>query len=108
MKTTLNWLKQYVDFDWSPDELTERLTMLGLEVEHVQKLGGEFDGIVVAQNEALIRKPELLNQDAFGAAWMLVVRPADEGWRNGLITGSAVAEAFEQWLADAAYKDRSE
>src|SRR5437016_4608277 len=49
MKVTLNWLKQYVDFDWSPDELTERLTMLGLEVEHVQKLGGEFDGIVVAQ-----------------------------------------------------------
>jgi phenylalanyl-tRNA synthetase beta chain len=49
MKVTLNWLKQYVEFDWSSDELTERLTMLGLEVEGVQKLGGEFDGIVVAQ-----------------------------------------------------------
>ena len=49
MKVTLNWLKQYVDFDWSPEELTERLTMLGLEVEGVHKTGGEFDGIVVAQ-----------------------------------------------------------
>ncbi len=49
MKVTLNWLKQYVDFNWSPEELTERLTMLGLEVEGVQKLGGEFEGIVVAQ-----------------------------------------------------------
>src|SRR5213593_362041 len=49
MKVTLNWLKQCVDFDWSPDELAERLTMLGLEVEGVQKLGGEFEGIVVAQ-----------------------------------------------------------
>jgi phenylalanyl-tRNA synthetase beta chain len=49
MKVTLNWLKQYVDFNWSPEELTERLTMLGLEVEGVQKLGGEFAGIVVAQ-----------------------------------------------------------
>jgi phenylalanyl-tRNA synthetase beta chain len=49
MKVTLNWLKQYVDFDWSPEELTERLTMLGLEVEGVHKVGGEFDGIVVAQ-----------------------------------------------------------
>jgi phenylalanyl-tRNA synthetase beta chain len=49
MKVTLNWLKQYVAFDWSPEELTERLTMLGLEVEGVQKLGGEFAGIVVAQ-----------------------------------------------------------
>jgi phenylalanyl-tRNA synthetase beta chain len=49
MKVTLNWLKQYVDFDWSPEELTERLTMLGLEVEGVHKTGGEFEGIVVAQ-----------------------------------------------------------
>jgi phenylalanyl-tRNA synthetase beta chain len=49
MKVTLNWLKQYVDFDWSPEELAERLTMLGLEVEGVRKLGGEFDGVVVAQ-----------------------------------------------------------
>src|ERR1700677_3245170 len=49
MKVTLNWLKQYVDFNWPPEELTERLTMLGLEVEGVQKISGAFDGIVVAQ-----------------------------------------------------------
>jgi phenylalanyl-tRNA synthetase beta chain len=49
MKVTLNWLKQYVEFNWSPEELTERLTMLGLEVEGVQKIAAEFDGIVVAQ-----------------------------------------------------------
>jgi phenylalanyl-tRNA synthetase beta chain len=49
MKVTLNWLKQYVDFNWSPAELTERLTMLGLEVEGVQKISAAFDGVVVAQ-----------------------------------------------------------
>ena len=49
MKVTLNWLKQYVDFDWSPEELTERLTLLGLEVEGVTHLAGEFEGVVVAQ-----------------------------------------------------------
>src|ERR1039457_2423597 len=49
MKVTLNWLKQYVDFNWSPEELTGRLTLLGLEVEGVQKISGAFDGIVVAQ-----------------------------------------------------------
>ena len=49
MKVTLNWLKQYVDFPWSPEELAERLTMLGIEVEGVQKLGGQFEGIIVAQ-----------------------------------------------------------
>jgi phenylalanyl-tRNA synthetase beta chain len=49
MKITLNWLKQYVDIDWSPEQLAERLTMLGLEVEGVHKVAGEFEGIVVAQ-----------------------------------------------------------
>src|SRR5437667_7630285 len=49
MKVTLSWLQQYVDFDWSPEELSERLTMLGIEVEGVQKLSGEFEGVVVAQ-----------------------------------------------------------
>lgn len=55
MKVAFNWLKQYVDFNWSVDETVERLTMLGLEVEGVHKIGGEFDGIVVAQ--ILTREP---------------------------------------------------
>jgi len=49
MKVTLNWLQQYVDFDWSVEETVERLTMLGLEVEGVQPIAGAFEGIVVAQ-----------------------------------------------------------
>src|SRR3954467_7075235 len=49
MKVTLNWLKQYVDFDWTAEELSERLTMLGLEVEGFQRLSADFEGIVVAQ-----------------------------------------------------------
>lgn len=49
MKVTLNWLRQYVDFDGTPEELTERLTMLGMEVEGIEKRAGDFDGIVVAQ-----------------------------------------------------------
>lgn len=57
MKVTLNWLKQYIDFDWSAEHLAERLTMLGIEVEGVQKLGGEFDGIVVAEVLACDKHP---------------------------------------------------
>jgi len=49
MKITLNWLRQYVDFSGTPENLAQCLTMLGLEVEAIQKLGGEFDGIVVAE-----------------------------------------------------------
>ena len=32
MKITLNWLNRYMDFDWPPDKLAERLTLPGLEV----------------------------------------------------------------------------
>ncbi len=48
MKVTLNWLKEHVDFDWSPAGLAERLTMLGLEVEGMEHRPGELEGVVVA------------------------------------------------------------
>ena len=67
-----------------------------------------FDGVVVSSNEALLAQPKLLSQDAFGAGWMLVVRPASDTWREGLVTGSGVAPAFSGWLAAESYKDRTE
>ena len=66
-----------------------------------------FDGIVVAHNELLVRKPELMNHDAYGEGWMLIVRPARDDWRGGLVTGSALAPALEAWLASGVYRDRS-
>ncbi len=57
MKVTLNWLRDYVDFNWSPEELGERLTMLGIEVEGVEKQTGEFEGVVVAQILASDKHP---------------------------------------------------
>jgi glycine cleavage system H protein len=65
-----------------------------------------FDGIVVAHNEVLIRKPELL-RDAFGEGWMLMVRPSHTDWRKGLVTGGEIAPAFEAWFASEAYRDRT-
>ena len=67
-----------------------------------------FDGVVVASNAELERKPKLLNEDAFGAGWMLIVRPADATWREPLVTGPAIGPAFAAWLAAEAYKDRTE
>src|SRR3954463_12748219 len=57
MKVTLNWLKDYVDFDWSPEQLGERLTMLGIEVEGIEKQTGEFENLVVAQILASDKHP---------------------------------------------------
>jgi glycine cleavage system H protein len=67
-----------------------------------------FAGVVVASNEELVRKPKLLNDDAFGAGWMLIVRAGDASWSDRLITGPAVAPAFASWLAAEAYKGRTE
>lgn len=67
-----------------------------------------FNGVVMAANAELERKPALLNEDAFGRGWMLIVRPDDPGWRQGLLTGPEVGLAFAGWVAAEAYKGRSE
>ena len=60
-----------------------------------------------AIRESLIRKPELLMQDAYGAGFMLVVRPARDDWRTALVTGPAIAPMFEAWLATGSYQKRT-
>lgn len=49
MNVTLNWLKNYTDFEFSPSELADRLTMLGVEVESIKQLGAELEGVVVGR-----------------------------------------------------------
>ena len=62
-----------------------------------------FDGVVVAVNEQAMRNTSLVNTDCYGAGWMLLVRPANEAWRGGLVTGAAVAVAYEAWMESEAY-----
>lgn len=57
MKISYNWLKEYVDFDWSPQHLAERLTFCGIEVEGVEQVGASFDKVVVAQVLAVDKHP---------------------------------------------------
>ncbi len=49
MKVTYNWLKEFVDFDLTPEELADLLTMLGLEVEGTEQLGGNMDQVITAR-----------------------------------------------------------
>ena len=39
MKISLSWLKDYVDIELSAEELTERLTLAGMEVEAIDYIG---------------------------------------------------------------------
>lgn len=47
MKVSYNWLKDYVDFDQSPEEVAEILTLTGLEVEEITQIGSNLSGVVV-------------------------------------------------------------
>ena len=40
MKFTLAWLKEHLDTAHTLGEITDRLTMIGLEVERVEDKGG--------------------------------------------------------------------
>ena len=38
MKISYNWLKEFIDFNQSPEEISEILTQTGLEVEGLEKV----------------------------------------------------------------------
>ena len=49
MKILYSWLKDFIDLDLTPEELTKKLTDLGIEVASVEKTGADFEGVYVAQ-----------------------------------------------------------
>lgn len=49
MKFTLSWLKDHLDTDATLDEVVDRLTMLGLEVDKVEDRAAGLDGFVVGE-----------------------------------------------------------
>jgi len=57
VQISYNWLRQYVEHDWAPDELAEQLTMAGLEVESVDPIGRPLDGVVVGEIQAVREHP---------------------------------------------------
>ena len=58
MIVTYNWLKEFVDFDYTPQDLCDRLTMLGLEVDALEEIGGGLDSVIVAKLESVEQHPD--------------------------------------------------
>ncbi|WP_442796406.1 phenylalanine--tRNA ligase subunit beta [Pelobium manganitolerans] len=60
MKISYNWLKQHIDTDLSPEDISKILTAIGLEVEsleQVQAVPGGLAGLVVAQVKECVQHP---------------------------------------------------
>ena len=58
MQISYNWLKMYIDINFTPEDLSEKLTMAGLEVEGVEYLGEGLDDIIIAKIEEIKEHPD--------------------------------------------------
>ena len=57
MKVSLNWLNDFVDFQMELKDLTNLLTMAGLEVEGVTSVGEGLENVVVAEIQTIRKHP---------------------------------------------------
>lgn len=59
MKVSLNWIKQFIDFELSPvDKLVERIGAQLGAVEEVENLGAKYQGIIVAKVVSCVDHPD--------------------------------------------------
>jgi len=57
VRVSLKWLADYVEITLPPKELAHRLTMAGLEVEQIERIGGDWDPQLVTVGEVLSVAP---------------------------------------------------
>lgn len=60
MNISYNWLKDYLDFDLQPEEVSAALTSIGLEtggVEEVQTIKGGLEGLVIGEVLTCVEHP---------------------------------------------------
>src|SRR3989338_9008904 len=57
MKLSLNWLKDYISYGISPEQLAHKLTMAGFEVEKSESVNGDM----VFELEITPNRPDCLN-----------------------------------------------
>src|SRR5215212_615407 len=58
MKFSVKWLREFVDLPRKLEELTELLTLAGVEVEAVENRGADIDQVIVAEITASSRHPD--------------------------------------------------
>lgn len=61
MRVTLNWLKEFVDIDIPVEDLAERLTMVGLEVENLTHYDASLGQVVVGHITDIFPHPHAEN-----------------------------------------------
>ncbi len=49
MRVPLSWLRELVDVDLTPEQLADRLTVLGMEVQGIERIGADWAHVVVGE-----------------------------------------------------------
>jgi phenylalanyl-tRNA synthetase beta chain len=57
MYVPLSWLREYVDVEMTPEELADRLTLLGMEVKGLERRGDAWQSVVVGDLLAVTPHP---------------------------------------------------
>ncbi len=57
MRAPLNWLRDYIDIQLTPEQLAERLTVLGMEVKGIEAWGADWRSVVVGELLTVAKHP---------------------------------------------------
>jgi phenylalanyl-tRNA synthetase beta chain len=57
MRVPLSWLREFVDFALTPEQLAEQLTLLGMEVKGIERRGTDWANVVVGELLAVEKHP---------------------------------------------------
>lgn len=58
MQVSIKWLKDYIDFDWTAEELADRFTMAGVPVENVIHADEGLDKVITGRIEQIEAHPD--------------------------------------------------
>jgi glycine cleavage system H protein len=88
----------YVDLPNVGKTLTQNATFGTVEsVKAVSELYSPVSGEVIQRNEKLIDSPELVNQEPYGAGWIVVVKPSClQDDLNSLLSPEAYAKFLQE------------
>jgi phenylalanyl-tRNA synthetase beta chain len=57
LKISLNWLRNYIDISLTPQEIDDKLTMSGLEIESIEEIGKDIEDFIIAEVLEVTKHP---------------------------------------------------
>jgi len=103
MRASIKWLKDYVEFSQTPEELADMLTMAGVAVDSVEYLGQGIEKVVTGRIVEISSHPNadrlhVCKVDAGDAGVITVVTGADNVERNNVVPVALVGSKLPNGL----------